>query len=111
MLEVFCDNFIHMAQTSDPAQFLHLSRALLSGIHSVFPLPKMSGHNGQDPISKKNLESGIGQWTVRKEVLGWMGDGETRCIKLARYKQSAINTELNNIMRMKKGVPFKQIKN
>ena len=25
MLEVFCDDFIHMAQTSDPAQFLLLS--------------------------------------------------------------------------------------
>ena len=24
MLEVFCDDFIHMAQTSDPAQFLLL---------------------------------------------------------------------------------------
>ena len=29
MLEVFCDNFIHMAQTSDPEELLHLSRALL----------------------------------------------------------------------------------
>ena len=77
MLEVFCDNFIHMAQTSDPAQLLHLSRALIHGIHSVFPPPKVSGHNGQDPISKKKLDSGKGQWAVRKEVLGWMVDGAT----------------------------------
>ena len=39
VLEVFCDNFIHMAQTSDPAQLFNLSRALLHEIHSVFPLP------------------------------------------------------------------------
>ena len=26
MLEVFCDNFIHMAHTSDTAQFIHFSR-------------------------------------------------------------------------------------
>ena len=26
ILKVFCDDFIHMAQTSDPSQFLHLSR-------------------------------------------------------------------------------------
>ena len=26
MLEEFCDNFIHMAQTSDPTKLLHLSR-------------------------------------------------------------------------------------
>ena len=60
MLEVFCDNFIHMAQRSYPAQLLHLSRALLHGIHSVFPPPKVSGNNGQDTISKKKLDSGKG---------------------------------------------------
>ena len=70
MLDIFCNGFIHMAQTSDPLKFLHLSGALLHGIHSVFPPPKVSGHNGQDPISKKNPELGEGQWEVRKEVLG-----------------------------------------
>ena len=105
MLEVFCDNFIHMTQTSDPSQVLYLSRALLHGIHSIFPLTKVSGHNGQNPISKKNWDSGKGQWAVRKEMLGWMVDGATQCIKLARDKQSAIYAELQNIVRMKKGVP------
>ena len=69
-MEVFCKTFILMAQTSDPAELLHLSRALLHGIHIVFPPPKVLGHNGQYPISKKKLESGKGQWEVRKEVLG-----------------------------------------
>ena len=64
MLEVFCDDFIHMAQTSDPVQLLHLSRALLYGIHIVFPPPKVSGHNEQDPISKKKLDSGEGKWAM-----------------------------------------------
>ena len=58
----------------------------------------MSGHNGHDPTSKKNLDSGEGQWEVRKEVLGWMVYGTTRCIKLARDKQSAIDAELHKIM-------------
>ena len=70
---------------------------------------KVSGHNGQDPISKNKLDSGKGQWAVRKEVLGWMVDGETRCIELARDKQSAIGVDLQNIVRMTKGVPFKRI--
>ena len=47
MLELFCNDFIHMAQTSDPSQLLHLSRAFLHGIHSVFPPPQVSGHNGE----------------------------------------------------------------
>ena len=35
MLEVFFDDFMHMAQTSDPEQLLHFSITLLHGIHSV----------------------------------------------------------------------------
>ena len=80
MLEVFCDDFIHMAQTSDLEQLLHLSRTLLHGIHGVFPSPKVLGHNVQDPISKKKLDTVEGQWEMRKEVLGWMVDVATWCI-------------------------------
>ena len=99
-----------MAQTSDPAQLVHLSRALIDVIYSVFPPPKVSGHNGQDPISKKKLDSGKGQWAVIKEVLGQMVYGATRCIELARDKQSLIDAELHKIVRMTKGVSFKRIK-
>ena len=70
ILEVFCGNFIHMEQKSDTAQLFHLSRALLHGIYSVFPLPQVYVHNGQDKISNKQLDSGEVQWEVRKEVLG-----------------------------------------
>ena len=48
MMEVFFDDFIHMAQNSDPEKLIHLSRALLNGVQSVFPLTQVSGHNGQD---------------------------------------------------------------
>ena len=66
MMEVFWDNFIHIAQTSEPSQLLHFSIAFLHGIHGVFPPPQVSGHNGQNPISMKKSESGEGQWAVRK---------------------------------------------
>ena len=98
-----------MAQISEPAKLLNLSIALLLGIHRIFPPPKVSGHNRQDPISNKKLESVKGQWEVRKEVLGWMVDGATRCIELAQDKQSFIDAELQNNVRMKKGVPFKRL--
>ena len=109
MLDVFCNDFIHMAQTSDPAQLLHLSRSLLHVIHSVFPQSQVSGHNGQDPIYNKKLESGKGQWEVRKEVLGWMVDGSTQCIELAWDKQDEIDKDLQKIVRTTKGIPFKRI--
>ena len=46
---------------------------------------------------------------MRKEVLGWMVDGETRCIQLERDKQSGIDADLHNILHMTKGVPLKRI--
>ena len=69
----------------------------------------MSGHNIQDPISKKKLDSDEGQWAVIKEVLGWMVYGATRCIELSRYKKSVVDAELHKIVRMRKGMPFKRL--
>ena len=69
----------------------------------------MSGHNRRGLISKKKLESGKDQWAVKKEVLGCMADGATRCIELERDKKIAIDAKMHTILRMKKGVTFKQI--
>jgi len=102
LLEVYVDDFIQLVQSSDPAVLLHCSRALLHGIHSVFPPPAITGHNGQDPISLKKLMEGEGLWDVRKEILGWMMDGATRCIELSEKKQQAIQKELKTILRIEK---------
>ena len=53
MLEVFVDDFIQLAQTTDEKALRHCSRAVLHGIHSVFPPPNITGHNGEDPVPKK----------------------------------------------------------
>ena len=61
----------------------HCSRAVLHGIHSVFPPPNVTGHNGADPVSVKKLLKGEGVWAVRKEIPGWTIDGATMCIELS----------------------------
>ena len=81
----------------------------MHGIQSVFPRTQVLRHTGQDPISKKKLEPGEGQWEVRKEVISWIVDGATRCIELTRDNQKTINTDLHKILRTTKGVPFKRI--
>jgi hypothetical protein len=53
LMEVYVDDFIQLAQTENPAQLEHLSRAILHGIHSVFPPPDVTGHDGEDPVSLK----------------------------------------------------------
>ncbi len=109
MLEVYVDDFVQLAQTKDEALLRHCSRAILHGIHSVFPPPAITGHNGEDPVSLKKLLAGEGLWEVQKEVLGWMMDGATRCIELAKKKQEAILRELRTVLRIKRGVPFKRL--
>ena len=80
----------------------------MHGIHSVFPPPAVSGHVGEDPISEKKLRDGEGLWEVKKEILGWMMDGASRCIELAEKKRLALLAELKCVLRMKRGVPFKR---
>ena len=82
LLESFVDDFMHLVQSTDPEVLRYCSRALLHGIHSVFPPPTITGHSGSNPVSVKKLEKGEGIWEVRKEILGWMIDGATYCIEL-----------------------------
>jgi chorismate mutase len=70
LLEVYIDDFIQLAQTTNPEKLLHLARTVLHGIHSVFPSPVVTGHAGEDAVSIKNLKQGDGLWATRKELLG-----------------------------------------
>ena len=110
LLEVRVDNFIQMAQTSNRNTLCHLSRALLHGVHSVFPSPEVTGHSDQDPVSLKKLMEGEGLWDVQKEILGWMFDGATRCIKPTKGRQDKIMKELKAVLRIQSGVPFNQFR-
>jgi hypothetical protein len=107
LMEVYIDDFIQAAQTTDPEQLLHLSRAMLHGIHSVFPPPSVTGHVGEDPVSLKKLEQGDGRWATRKEILGWTFDGVNRTIELPPDKVAKIRSELHAITR-KAAVPRKE---
>jgi hypothetical protein len=99
LVEVYVDDFIQLAQTTDPIQLRHLSRAILSAIHSVFPPPCVTGHEGEDPVSIKKLKQGDGLWTTRKELLGWIFDGAKRCIELPPDKVTKLTSELHAMAR------------
>ena len=57
LMEVFVDDFIQAAQTTDPNTLQHLSQAMLHGIHTIFPPPRKTGHDGQDPVHQKKAKS------------------------------------------------------
>ena len=101
LLEVFVDDFIGLIQCTDETILRHHSRALLHGIHSIFPPTSVTGHDGDDPISEKKLDQGEGIWAVRKEILGWIFDGIHRTIELPPEKSTKIEKLLTSILRTK----------
>ncbi len=97
-LEVFVDDFIAATNCSDKAHLQQISRAMLHGIHSIFPPPHVSGHNGFDPVSEKKLHEGEGVWSHHKEILGWEFDGLNYTIKLPDKKCDAIVAQLRKLL-------------
>jgi hypothetical protein len=100
LLEVYIDDFCALAQTTDETQLRHLSSAILTSIHEVFPPPKHTGQSAaDDPISLKKLQQGDGVWDTRKEILGWVFDGISRCLELPPDRADKLCSELHRMGR------------
>ena len=56
----------------------------------------------------KKLLQGDGLWDLRKEILGWLFDGATRCIELPADKQERMQLELKSILRLQR-IPRKRL--
>ena len=91
LVEVYVDDFLGITNNMDPTHLKHFGRALLHGIHSVFPPPTITGHDGGDPISEKKMQQGDGQWAHIKEILGWEFNGKTSQSNSPKKKQSRYN--------------------
>ena len=100
IVEVYVDDSIGMTNHSDRSYLLQLSRAMLHGIHSMFPPPILTGHCGADPVSGKKLEKKEGEWDFTKEILGWIFDGENFTIQLPPEKCDDICTLIRKILHM-----------
>ena len=105
-IEVYVDDFIACTNNRHTHHIQHLSRAILLGIHSIFPPTKITGHTGEDPVSQKKLLQNEGLFETQKEILGWNIDGKHFTIQLPPTKVTTIQEEINAIIR-KKIVPSK----
>ena len=54
--EMYVDDFIAITNNNTQDNIKHMSRAILHGIHSIFPSPQITNHNGGDPVSEKKLK-------------------------------------------------------
>ena len=94
LIEVYIDDYIACIDNISKNHIQQVSRAMLHGIHSIFPPPNVTGHNGGDPISEKKLDKLEGQWAHVKEILGWIVDGVNFTIRLPQPKIDKIKRTL-----------------
>ena len=78
------DDFIGVTNNNAQDRLRHFTRAMPIGIHYELPSPEVSGHQGQYPISEKNLYQGEGTWETTKEILGWLVDRANFTLQIMR---------------------------
>ncbi|KAL7546208.1 hypothetical protein ACHAWF_014642, partial [Thalassiosira exigua] len=92
--------------SQDVARLPKTTRAILHGIRQVFPLMGVTEHvGGRTSISEKKVKKGKADWATRKEVLGWLLDGDARTVVLPPDKAEAYTEELRKLLR-KKSIPL-----
>ena len=101
LFEVFVDDYIGLVQSTDESILRHHSRALLHGIHQIFPPPIATGHASKDdPISlKKLIIEGDGIWDTVKEILGWIFNGLERTMQLPPHKVKTLRDTIKQTLR------------
>ncbi len=67
-------------------QLEHVAMAILTGIHDVFPTDIVDSN---DPISKKKLLNGEGQYALLKTMLGFDFDGKQKTMWLVEEEKRA----------------------
>ena len=62
LIEVYVNDFIAMNNDTSHEHLQQLSRAMLHGVHTIFPPPAITGHNGYELIAESKLDKGDGTW-------------------------------------------------
>ena len=66
----------------------------------MFPALNVMGHTGgREPVSKKKMLRGEVDWTPKKEVLGWLLNGDKRTVELPPDKSEAYAGEVKKLTR------------
>ena len=99
LLEVFIDDFISATNNTTSKHLSHLAKAILHGIHSIFPPPHITKHKGEDPISIKKLQQNKGLFEYSKEILGWIINGQTYTLQICPKKSLKIIEKLNKTIK------------
>ena len=107
LMEVFVDDFVGATNRLDTPYLLKLTRAMLHGIHAIFPPNEVTNHPGGDSIAEQKIDKGEGKWHHKKEILGWDFDGEEYTMQLPPAKCDKINKLISKLLKAKQ-IPLKR---
>jgi hypothetical protein len=95
-IKVYVDDYIlGVLEDRNLTLVKRVAGAALYGIHSVFPPPRITGHEGgKDPISEKKLSKGDAKFQEGKIILGFLFNGTYRTVQLPTEKADRIITEI-----------------
>jgi hypothetical protein len=102
-INVYVDDYL-LAVIEDQARTLlrQIIRATLYGVHSIFPLPEITNHEGgKDLISIKNMEKGDAKFMPRKIVLGFLLNGKKQTVPFPPDKAEKIITDMHRLLKKK----------
>ncbi len=91
-LEVYVDDFMSIVIPTSREQLEHVATAIMTGIHNVFPMDIV---NSNDPISKKKLLKGEGQYALFKTMHGFNFDSKQKTMWLEEEKRAKLLTILH----------------
>ncbi len=98
-----------MTQSTDGTHILTIRRAAIHGIHALFPPPLVSNHSSRkEPISRKKLAQGKGNFDTTKEMIGFLLDGVKRTVHLTP-KKVLVYIKETHIVLHHKTIPLKSL--
>ena len=97
--EVFVDDFIGVTNNLTLQHLLNVSRAILQGIHSIFPPVEVTQHPGGDSIAENKID--------QNEILGWILDGTNYTMHLPSDKCDKIVKLIKKVL-THRSVPLKR---
>jgi hypothetical protein len=107
MVEVYVDDFMSLVIPVSMEQLRHVAKAIMHGIHDVFP---PDNNDDEDPISEKKMKKGEGLYDTKKTLLGFDFDGDAKTMWLESAKREKLLTILKGWIRTGKqgsaGIPL-----
>ena len=88
-----------MSNNTSHAHLLQISRAILHGVHAIFPPPAVTGHTGFDPVALSKLDTGESTWEHFKDILGWIMDGLNGTTQLPVKKRKDICVLIQKLLK------------